>query len=360
MNPLAREIAAIIATEGPITLERYMSLCLQHPKYGYYVTRSPFGAGGDFITAPEISQMFGEMLGVWMCEAYAAAGEPKNPRLVELGPGRGTLMSDILRVARIAPNFLARIVVDLVETSPTLREQQRQALAGLKTPLAWRSALEEIPPGPAFIVANEFFDALPARHFVKTAFGWRERLVGRGPDGALVFGLAPEADPRLKIAAPPGSVIEINPTAQMLMGDIAARLASQGGALLVIDYGYTQTTLGESLQAVAHHAYVDPLAAPGEADLTTHVDFAALARAARDKGAKVLGPTTQGRFLAQLGIERRAQTLSRNATDQQRADIASALRRLVGTGDPREHMGELFKVMAVTHPDLPDLPGFAL
>ena len=353
MNPLAREIAAIIATEGPITLERYMSLCLQHPKYGYYVTRSPFGAGGDFITAPEISQMFGEMLGVWMCEAYAAAGEPKNPRLVELGPGRGTLMSDILRVARIAPNFLARIVVDLVETSPTLREQQRQALAGLKTPLAWRSALEEIPPGPAFIVANEFFDALPARHFVKTAFGWRERLVGRGPDGALVFGLAPEADPRLKIAAPPGSVIEINPTAQMLMGDIAARLASQGGALLVIDYGYQGPAVGDTLQAVRRHAYDDPLAAPGEADLTAHVDFGALSEAASAAGATPRPLLDQGAFLMRLGLAERAERLARGKDDTTRAAIATAARRLAAP----DAMGRLFKVLAISRPGLA-LPAF--
>ncbi len=360
MNPLAREIAAIIRDDGPITLERYMSLCLQHPKHGYYVTRSPFGAGGDFITAPEISQMFGEMIGIWICEAFAAAGEPQDARLVELGPGRGTLMSDVLRVARVAPNFLAQVVVDLVETSPVLREQQRQMLSSARTPLAWRAAFSETPPGPLFILANEFFDALPARHFVKTAFGWRERLVGLRDDGELAFGLAAEADQSLNVAAPPGSVIEINPAAQRLMMEIAGRLVDEGCVLLVVDYGYTRTMLGESLQAVARHAYVDPLAAPGEADLTTHVDFAALARAARAKGAKVQGPTTQGRFLTQLGIERRAETLSRKATDQQRADIAIALRRLVGTGDVREDMGELFKVMAVTHPNMPDLPGFSL
>jgi SAM-dependent MidA family methyltransferase len=389
VNALAKEIAEIIAEEGPISLERYMSLCLQHPRHGYYMTRDPFGAAGDFVTAPEISQMFGEMLGVWIGEAWTSAGRPTDARLVELGPGRGVLMSDVLRVGRVAPGFLDAISVDLVETSPVLREAQARALEQAPAPLKWRATLGEIPRAPLFILANEFFDALPARHFVRAERGppfrpwrpsdasiarpvgetsglfpdamggWRERVVGLTAGGKLAFGLASYVESGLPLGPPAGSIIEINVAAQRLMGDIAERIVADGGAMLLVDYGYTRTTLGESLQAVARHAYVDPLDEPGEADLTTHVDFAALKRAARAKGAKVQGPVAQGSFLGQLGIERRAETLRRKATPQQQDDIDSALARLVGFGAPRDHMGEVFKVMAVMHPDMPDMPGFA-
>jgi len=358
MNALKQEIAAAIAHDGPITLEHYMALCLGHPHYGYYMTRDPFGAGGDFITAPEISQMFGELVGVWASEAWRAAGSPSPARLIELGPGRGTLMSDVLRVARIAPPFLDAITVHLVETSPRLRDVQRETLAGAAKPVDWSADFAHAPHGPAFILANEFFDALPVRHFVKTIQGWRERLVGLDSTGQLTFGLSERVEPTLTATAREGSIIEVCPAGQRLMGDIAARIVTEGGAILVIDYGYAQTSLGDSLQAVARHAYVDPLAAPGEADLTAHVDFAALGRAARAQGAKVMGPVTQAHFLQQLGIERRAHSLSKKATPEQAQAIADAFERLTGTQDTRRHMGALFKVMAVTHPDMPDLPGF--
>jgi SAM-dependent MidA family methyltransferase len=359
MNALAREIFEVVAQEGPITLERYMSICLQHPTHGYYMTHDPFGAEGDFVTAPEISQMFGEMVGLWIAEAWTLAGAPPRARIVELGPGRGTLMSDVLRALKVAPGLLDKIEIDLVETSPLLRRVQKETLANESTPITWRNDFLEVPRGPVFVIANEFFDALPARHFVRTAAGWRERLVGFDARGQLAFGLAARVEADLPILAPVDSIIEINPIAQRVMNDLAARIVADGGALIALDYGYLQTTLGESLQAVARHEYVDPLDTPGEADLTTHVDFAALARAARGRGAKVLGPTTQGKFLSQLGIERRAESLRRKASERQSADIDAALRRLVGAGDPRETMGELFKAMGVVHPLMPDLPGFA-
>ncbi|MGJ0426326.1 class I SAM-dependent methyltransferase [Methylocystis sp.] len=358
MSALKREIVETIAHDGPMTLERFMSLCLTHPRYGYYMTRDPFGAGGDFVTAPEISQMFGELLGVWVTEAWRAAGAPTEARLVELGPGRGTLMSDVLRVTPIAPNFFSAVTVHLVETSPVLREAQRQTLARAAKPAQWHLDFAETPPGPAFILANEFFDALPVRHFVKTAGGWREQLVGLDAQGELAFGLSDQIEPTLNVPAREGSIIEVSAASQKLIGDIAARLVAQGGALLLVDYGYEQTSLGESLQAVSRHAYVDPLATPGEADLTAHVDFAALARAARARGAKVMGPVTQAQFLLQLGIERRAETLSKKATPEQAQSIIDAFERLTGVDDARRQMGQLFKVMAVTHPDMPDLPGF--
>lgn len=358
MNALKREIAANITHDGPISLEHYMGLCLGHPQHGYYMTREPFGANGDFVTAPEISQMFGELIGVWLAEAWRAAGAPTPANLIELGPGRGTLMSDMLRVARVAPDFLDAVIPSLVEMSPRLRDIQRQTLASAGKPISWLENFEAAPPGPAFIVANEFFDALPVRHYVKTLAGWRQRLVGLDQTGALAFGLSEKIEPTLTAPAREGSIIEVCPTGQRMMSDIAARLVAQGGVLLVIDYGYTQTSLGDSLQAISKHVYVDPLDAPGEADLTAHVDFAALARAAQAQGAKVMGPVTQAHFLLQLGIERRAETLSRKASPEQTREVMAALDRLTGVQDPRRHMGALFKVMAVTHPDMPDLPGF--
>ncbi|MGJ0391671.1 MAG: class I SAM-dependent methyltransferase [Methylocystis sp.] len=358
MTALKQEIAATIAHEGPMTLEEYMGLCLGHPRYGYYMTRDPFGAAGDFVTAPEISQMFGELVGVWASEAWRLAGSPSPARLIELGPGRGTLMSDVLRVSRIAPAFLEAVGVHLVETSPRLRAIQERTLANAGKPVSWSADVADTPSGPAFILANEFFDALPVRHYVKTVQGWRERLVGVDAMGELLFGLSDKVEPSLNIPAREGSIIEVSAVAQRIMSEIATRLVREGGALLVIDYGYLETSLGDSLQAVSRHAYVDPLASPGEADLTAHVDFAALGRAAKAAGAKVMGPVTQAHFLLQLGIERRAEALMKRATPEQQQAIVDAFHRLTGTQDPRHQMGDLFKVMAVTHPDMPDMPGF--
>ncbi|HEY8064727.1 MAG TPA: SAM-dependent methyltransferase [Methylosinus sp.] len=358
MSALREDIIELIAQEGPITLERYMAIALSHPTKGYYTTRDPFGASGDFITAPEISQMFGELIGLFAQEAWRAAGAPSPTRLVELGPGRGTLMADALRVARIAPDFLAAIDAHLVETSPALEARQRQTLAAAPTSVSWSADVAQVPPGPAIIIANEFFDALPVRHFVQTERGWSERLIGLDESGALAFGVGEGVESDLAVAAPEGSVIEIGAIGARIMRDIAARLVAQGGVLLVVDYGYAQTALGETLQAVARHAYVDPLEAPGEADLTTHVDFAALARAATAVGATVQGPVTQGAFLRQLGVVERAEALKKRATQEQRAEIDVALARLTGAGDPKRDMGELFKAIAVTHPDMPLLPGF--
>ncbi len=358
MSALKQEIAAAIAHDGPMSLEHFMSLCLGHPQHGYYITRDPFGPQGDFVTAPEISQMFGELLGVWASEAWRGAGSPAPARLIELGPGRGTLMADILRVARVAPEFLAASTVHLIETSPVLRDVQRKTLSGAGKPVNWTDDVAKVIRGPAIVIANEFFDALPVRHFVKTIGGWRERLVGLDAAGELAFGLSEQVEPLLTISAREGSIIEVSPASQRLMSELAARVATEGGALLLIDYGYVQTSLGDSLQAVSRHTYVDPLAEPGEADLTAHVDFAALARAARAAGAKVMGPVTQAHFLLQLGIERRAAALQKKATPEQAQQISDAFERLTGEDDTKRQMGGLFKVMAVAHPDMPDLPGF--
>ena len=357
MTPLEREIRETIALEGPISLERYMSMCLGHPAHGYYMTRDPFGAAGDFVTAPEVSQMFGELIGLWAAECWAAMGAPSHLRLVELGPGRGTLMADALRAASIVAPFRKALSIHLVEMSPVLREAQRARLEPTGLPLAWHADVDEIPEGPAIFIANEFFDALPVRHYLRTDRGWCERMVGLDAQGALAFGLASEAEPYIKGEAPQGSVLEVSPATQRIATRIAARIAQQRGALLAIDYGHVDTQLGETLQALKAHRFVDPLLDAGEADLTTHVDFAALGRALRAGGAKLQGPVTQGDFLARLGIAQRAETLMRKASPQQAESIASALTRL--TARDRASMGELFKVLAATDPSLPPLPGFA-
>lgn len=356
LNPLGAEIAAMIAQDGPISVERYMALCLSHPVHGYYMTRDPLGADGDFVTSPEISQMFGELLGLWAAETWSLIGAPQPARLAELGPGRGTLMADALRAARAAPDFYGDLSVTMVETSPALQARQQRMLQNADRTIEWAESVEQIAAGPAIVLANEFFDALPARHYVKTAEGWRERQVGLA-DGRLVFGAAAEVEPYLTVEAPFGAVLEVGAVGQRIMMTLAARIVQQGGALLVVDYGHSETSLGETLQAMRDHAYVDPLESPGEADLTTHIDFSGLARAAKAAGARVHGPVSQGFFLRQIGIVQRAQALMRNATAEQRADIERSLVRLISEVHDTD-MGRLFKVMAITQRRIEALPGF--
>ena len=355
MNELLRELREIIAQEGPISLERYMSLALSHPRYGYYTTREPFGVAGDFVTAPEISQMFGELIGLWALEVWRMAGAPAPMRLVELGPGRGTLMADGLRAMR---SVLAEpIEVHLVETSPRLLEMQQQTLAMYEVPIRWHQNLDAIPSGTAIFIANEFFDALPVQHFVRTEGGWCERVVGLDGDSKLQFRLRPHAAGDIQPAAPEGSMIEISPQAREIVGTLSRRIASEGGALLIIDYGYRETRPGETLQAVRDHRFVDLLDAPGESDLTAHVDFAALAREAKAAGARIHGPVIQAQFLSALGIAERAQMLKRMASPQQARAIETAFARLTDR-TKRTSMGELFKAMAITAPQMQSVPGF--
>ncbi len=358
MSRLGEEIRALILDGGPIGVDRFMALALGHPLFGYYATRDPFGAAGDFTTAPETSQMFGELVGAWAAAVWGALGEPSTLRLVELGPGRGTLLADALRVARRLPGFHAALDLHLVETSPTLREAQRARLAGAGRPVSWHAGVEGVPPGPAIVVANEFFDALPVRHYVRTPEGWRQRLVGLSGD-ALAFGLAPEPDPAVTLDAPDGAVVEVGLAAQGLAGALAGRLVRDGGAALVIDYGYAVPAFAETLQAVRRHRFTDPLRDPGEADLSAHVDFGGLRRAAEAAGAAVHGPVPQGAFLRALGIEARAAALKARATPAQAADIDAALDRLAGSGTPeRPGMGQLFKALCIAAPGLPVPPGF--
>ena len=297
---LERELVAMIAAEGPLTVERYMALCLGHARHGYYMRQDPFGRGGDFTTAPEVSQMFGELIGVWCAVAWQAMGAPPF-RLVEPGPGRGTLMADLLRAARVVPGFLEAARVHLVETSPVLRRSQENALSGAGTAIHWHASIDEVPDGPTLLVANEFFDALPIRQFVRTGTGWHERLVGTDT-GKLAFGLAPDPLPPALLphwarAAAPGDIVEISPARNDAARSIGARLEAWGGAALIIDYGHERSAPGDTLQAVRAHAFQDVLDSPGESDLTSHVDFEALGAALRDGGANVHGPLAQGAFL---------------------------------------------------------------
>jgi SAM-dependent MidA family methyltransferase len=355
MTPLEAALRRIIAIDGPISVDRYMELCLGDPRHGYYVTRDPFGAAGDFVTAPEVSQMFGELIGAWAATVWGQMGSPARVHLVELGPGRGTLMADALRAARALPEFHAALSVHLVEISPVLRALQEKALAGAGVPIAWHHGIEEIAQGqgPTIAIANEFVDALPIGQFVKDRDGWHVRMVGI-VDGKLAFVAAPE--PMLSQSetdtAPPGTILERRHDRPVSL--LARRIARYGGAALIIDYGHAESAFGDTLQAVRGHTFAHPLEAPGEADLTAQVDFAAVATWAQRQGAATQGPVAQGEFLRRLGIEARATRLNNNATPQQAADIDAALARLTAP----EQMGELFKVLAITDPKLRPLPGF--
>ena len=338
-----------VVAAAPMSVAAFMARCNAH----YYAARDPLGAVGDFTTAPEISQMFGELIGAWLADRWVRAGSPQRSRLVELGPGRGTMMTDMLRsiaAAKWSPE------VALVEASPVLRtvQQARHPAA------AGHASLDTVADdAPLFVVANEFFDALPVRQFVRTAGGWAERLVaavGETLHAALDRADATPLVPPALVAAPPGSVVEVSPAATAIAAEIGARLAGHGGAALIVDYGHAGPVTGDTLQAVRGHAAADPLADPGAADLTCHVDFTALATAAATGGAvRAWGPVGQGAFLAALGIDTRAAALKARASAAQAAAIDVAVARL--TGDA--HMGTLFKVMALTPASAAAPPGFA-
>jgi len=357
---LQREIRRLITTTGPMPVADYMRLALTHPRYGYYITRDPLGAAGDFITAPEISQMFGELIGLWMAEVWRLMGAPENVRVVELGPGRGTLLLDALRAARLSPGFREAIVLHLVEVSPTLQKMQQQRLQTLDVPALWHPTLEDVPGGPAIVVANEFIDALPVHQAVRQADGWHERVVEIGADGKLCFGTARDALPHFETSlprplrgSPIGSIFEWRDDRIAL--ELGRRVRSQGAAL-ILDYGHVKYGLGDTLQAVAGHAYVDPLQSPGEADLTAHVDFEALAQSAESIGGRIHGPILQREFLLRLGIEQRAATLKAIAPRDKALEIELAASRLTASG--AQGMGELFKALAIADPKLGVLPGF--
>jgi len=356
---LLDKLKSRIAESGPIPVADYMEAALADLEFGYYKGRDPLGRGGDFTTAPEISQMFGEVIGLWCAVLWDQMGQPEKINFVEIGPGRGTLMHDMVRAAGTLPGFKETLSIHLVETSPVLKERQESALAHLDQPVTWHETIDTLPDGPLIVVANEFFDALPIRQFIRLGKYWYERQVDLG-GGALCFTNttlpSPPADLGNKVHLPEksGDIAETCPVGETICNDLAARIVRFGGGALIIDYGYGEPALGNSLQAVKGHAYHPVLETPGEADLTAHVDFDALAQAARRAGAKASGTLTQGEFLRRLGIEARAQILSRTASDEQRDDIASALKRLIA----EDEMGTLFKVLALAHPAQPIPPGF--
>lgn len=339
MSPLLSLITARIDQNGPLMLSDYMAECLLHPKHGYYATRDPLGATGDFTTAPEISQMFGELVGLSLAQAWLDQGAPNPFVLAELGPGRGTLMADILRVTRGVAGFHDAMQVFLLEASPVLQAKQAGLLGD--TPV-WIDTIDALPDLPLFLVANEFFDALPVRQFIRDGQGWRERLV-TAQKGALSFALGSRAmQPGLthRIAdTADGDLVEICEAAKPVMSGIGRRISDHGGAALILDYGDWRS-LGDTLQALRAHKKADPLETPGAADLTTHVDFEALALTAPCRYSRL---STQGVFLERLGITQRAQALAANLTGTALDGHIAAHRRLTHP----EEMGTLFKVMAL-------------
>ncbi|HEY6916827.1 MAG TPA: SAM-dependent methyltransferase [Allosphingosinicella sp.] len=344
---LEDKLKRLIATNGPVPVSLYMA----EANARYYATRDPLGADGDFTTGPEISQMFGELLGLCLADLWLRAGRPDDVHYVELGPGRGTLAADAIRAmksAGLAPK------VAFVETSPILRAEQAKRVPGA----SWHDHIDSLPENaPLLIVANEFFDALPVRQLVRMPGGWCERMVGLDGE-AFHPGAGPPvpdaAIPKPLRKAPVGSILETAPAAAAIMRAMAERLAAQGGAALIIDYGHDRTGIGDTLQAVKDHAYADPFAQPGERDLTVHVDFEALGDAARAGGALVSPVVTQGAFMTALGIDARAAALSRTAPHQ--ADAIELARARLTAPD---QMGTLFKAMAVLAPEWPMPAGFA-
>ena len=360
-SPLLSEIKKLIKSSGVMPVWRYMELCLMHPKHGYYLSRDPLGREGDFTTAPEVSQMFGELLGLWSASVWKAIGSPPLLRLIEIGPGRGTMMADALRALRVLPPLYQALSVHLVEVNPVLLDKQKGTLSGVRN-ITWHDTIDDVPDGPSVIFANEYFDVLPIHQAVKGENGWHERTVELDDDGRLVFGAAAEPIPRFEVllppwvrAAPVGAVFEWRPDAEIMK--IASRVRDQEGAALVIDYGHLRSDAGDTFQAIARHSFADPLKNPGQADVTAHVDFQALVRAAEDLGARVHGPVPQGDFLRRLGIETRAISLMARATHEVSEDVAGALKRLIGGGS--SGMGQMFKVLGISEPNLTTLAGFS-
>ncbi len=377
LTALGQKLAARIAADGPITLHDYMEACLYDPAHGYYKKKDPLGRGGDFITAPEISQVFGELIGLWAGETWRLMGQPGGVRLIELGPGRGTLMADALRALRVLPAFLQCATVHLVETSVPLRAAQEAALAGASCPVCWHERIEDVPAGAGIVIANEFFDCLPVRQFVfdEAAQLWRERIVAFR-DGAFEFELGevpphpvllPEGrrNPRnarsasSRVLSPlgerdrvrgdfptieDGAIVETRPGTAGALRSFAARAADAPLAALIIDYGYSQPASGDTVQAVRQHRFAGLFEAPGEADLTAHVDFSDLVQRAKELNLAASGPMPMGEWLLRLGLEARMHQLLSRASAEEAMELRSRVSRLV---DPAQ-MGALFKAVVLT------------
>ncbi len=357
MTPLEAEIRQRIETEGPMSVADYMVLCLTHPTHGYYTTGTPVGGrasanreGGDFITAPEVSQMFGEMIGVWCMEVWQALGCPNPFTLAEIGPGRGTLMADLLRIAGAVPEFQKAADIHLVEISPALAEQQSLTLSKDASHIKWVHDISALPDQPTIIIANELLDALPFRQWMKIEGRWIERAIGL-KDNHLHFVTRPSSLtetelPKGHAACADGTIFETSAPRESLVETIATNLSTRNGAALFIDYGHLKPGFGDTFQAMKNHGFVSPLAPPGHADLTSHVNFEPLLNAAKAQNCAAPAPTTQSNFLLSLGLLERAGNLGHGRDKQVQENLQIAVNRLVAP----EQMGELFKVMAFGAP----------
>ncbi|MDQ0321217.1 SAM-dependent MidA family methyltransferase [Pararhizobium capsulatum DSM 1112] len=353
-TPLGEKIKALITASGPISVTDYFSLCLADPQHGYYKTREPFGAAGDFTTAPEISQLFGEMIGIFLVQAWQRHGEPDPVHIAEIGPGRGTMMADIMRViSKLAPSLYEAAQFHLIETSERLQKIQSQTLVAHKFKITWHESFDTLPEGFLLLAANELFDAIPIRQFVKTPQGFRERMVGLDAEGELTFaagvaGLDPALLPQSPTEVPAGTIFEISPARDAVMATLALRIRTGGGTAVIIDYGHLSTGYGDTLQAVREHQFDPPLKQPGQADITSHVDFEQLARRAVTEELQINGLTYQGDFLVGLGLIERASSLGSGKDTLTQEGISLDVERLAGSGEGK--MGELFKVLVVSSP----------
>jgi NADH dehydrogenase [ubiquinone] 1 alpha subcomplex assembly factor 7 len=353
---LAARLHARIARDGPLTVEEFMQACLSDEAAGVYASRQPIGGKGDFITSPEISQIFGELIGLWAVAVWQFMGEPSRVTIAELGPGRGTLMADASRAWRGVPKFLDSVSVALIETSPVMVESQRETLKDAGAPPRWCAALDAVPEGPLILIANEFVDALPIRQFIRRGKAWHERLIASDGRGGFAFidGEAQDEHRQLPHSAPEGAILETRPAAHALMRDLGRHAEHAPLAALIVDYGHEEPGFGDTLQAVRGHRFADVLTDPGAADLSAHVDFADLKREAVAAGLNAFGPMPQGEFLLKLGLGERRERLLRRATPAQAEAITSGGARLV---DPRQ-MGVLFKALALTSAGLAPPPPF--
>lgn len=350
MTGLPEIIREQIRARGGLTVQEYWTLCQSHPKFGYYMRQDPFGSRGDFVTAPEISQMFGELLGIWVADLWMKLGQPSRVILAECGAGRGTMMDDLLRAIRNVPGLLDSLSVWIVETSPALEQKQRQKLAAAA--VTWVRDIDDLPgETPLIVLGNEFLDALPIRQVIRTEGGWHERMIGMQGDG-LAFGLGSEFPAAAAVAAPPGTIMEFSPLRDAVWGQIVQRVRRQGGAALMIDYGHGVTAFGDTFQAVRNHQPCSVLEEPGGADLTSHVDFGRLSDLAAGLNPRL---ANQGDFLDRLGLDMRVRALMKNATPEQAEDLKLAQQRLASP----EQMGTLFKVLSICNPATIEPAGFS-
>lgn len=353
MSPLLDIIRTAIHHHGPMDIGTYMNMCLGHPQHGYYMTRDPLGAAGDFTTAPEVSQMFGEMVGLWVAHTWLQFGSPLNIILLECGPGRGTLMNDILRSTKNIPELTQAINIHFLETSPVLRGIQKETVGENVT---WHDTLETLPDhAPLFVIANEFLDALPVRQAIHDGTSWKERLIGLDDQDNLCFVSGPAVPYGDMPWGRKDEIFEFSPARDFFVSNIAQRLKMQTGAALFVDYGHAKTAKGDTFQAIRHHQFCSVLDVPGEADLTSHVDFEQIARRAEQDGIAATNIITQSSFLKNMGIDLRLEQLSSKATAEQKQNLQTGYDRLTD----KKAMGELFKAIALCHDKIHALAGFS-